>query len=242
MFITLTWSEPEGAPAGHTTDLDLRLHHPNAGHAWSSSDWVASFANPMPDWGEPGEVDDDPRLSYDRVGAGTETIELARPEEGLRYAVGADARRFPIDGEGEPVGPVWATLGVWLDGEWVFEDVIEMPQPEVIHHVVDIVWCDRLDPACERVQPPEPICEVEGDPLEVCDGLDNDCNGIVDDVEGALRVCTIELGACVSHGVLRCQDDGEVRCDGSPIVLADEVCNARDDDCDGLLDEGVCDP
>ena len=73
--------------------------------------------------------------------------------------------------------------------------------------------------------------------VEVCDGLDNDCDDAVDeDFEGDGEVCaTGEPGIC-RDGVWRCAN-GEVVCepDAAP---GDEACNVVDDDCDGLVDEG----
>ncbi len=71
---------------------------------------------------------------------------------------------------------------------------------------------------------------------EVCNGEDDDCDGQVD--EGALHVgegCnTGDVGVCAQgqqichHGQLQCQ----------PATTASpEVCNGKDDDCDGTIDE-----
>lgn len=76
---------------------------------------------------------------------------------------------------------------------------------------------------------------------EQCNGLDDDCDGSVD--EGALGVgafCSTGLAGVCAQGILQCQS-GALRCvpnvqPGSRI----EICNGLDDDCDGVVDEGTC--
>ncbi len=90
------------------------------------------------------------------------------------------------------------------------------------------------------------VCNaVEGDPVaEICDGVDNDCNGEVDDVDGVGEDCAVGVGACRSTGVTTCDPDGGgVICPAteqdqpSPIDYCD---NGIDDDCDGETDEDDC--
>ncbi len=73
---------------------------------------------------------------------------------------------------------------------------------------------------------------------EVCDGRDNDCNGTVDDVEP--RACyagpegTNGVGVCAG-GTSQCVA-GVESCGGQTLPGA-ELCNGKDDDCDGAVDE-----
>lgn len=86
------------------------------------------------------------------------------------------------------------------------------------------------------------ICRF-GDKYEMtetlCDGLDNDCNGKVDEAFPMLgSSCEVGVGACKAQGVLRCASSGKsLICDAVPGDGSDEVCNGLDDDCDGLTDE-----
>ena len=77
------------------------------------------------------------------------------------------------------------------------------------------------------------VCDpLEGIALEQCDGVDNDCNGLVDEVGSTV---TCGLGVC-NHSVDTCQAGQPVECD--PLEGAgEEVCDGLDNDCDGKLDE-----
>lgn len=71
---------------------------------------------------------------------------------------------------------------------------------------------------------------------ELCDGVDNDCSGTVDDnVVGTGTQCsTGQLGVC-STGTFACKNNS---IDCFPDVMASaESCNGLDDDCDGIVDE-----
>jgi hypothetical protein len=96
---------------------------------------------------------------------------------------------------------------------------------------------------------------------EVCDGVDNDCDGSVDE-DYVARATKCGLGACAASGVSSCVAGKErdsclpgrpaasdATCDGvdddcngqadEDFIHLGEVCNGLDDNCDGRVDEGL---
>ncbi len=76
-----------------------------------------------------------------------------------------------------------------------------------------------------------------GPSTEVCDGIDNNCNGSTDEGNpGGGGACGSSLGRC-TPGTLMCTG-GMLMCTGGTGPVA-ETCNNVDDDCDGATDETV---
>ena len=71
---------------------------------------------------------------------------------------------------------------------------------------------------------------------EVCNGMDDDCNGAVDD-GFACRAGTMEacMTTCGSTGMRTCT----AACTAGVCVPPAEACNGRDDDCAGGVDDGA---
>lgn len=119
---------------------------------------------------------------------------------------------------------------------------------------------------CGGVDCPEPLSNVDGVCLKLeqvaeverCDGVDNDGDTEVDETWPELgEPCGEGAGECV-EGEWVCAGDGsgvvcdggvgpvaeicdgkDNDCDGTPDNGPDEVCDGEDNDCDGLIDEGV---
>ena len=72
---------------------------------------------------------------------------------------------------------------------------------------------------------------------EVCDGKDNDCDGRTD--EALTRRCGSNVGEC-QMGSQACENGVWSPC-RREVGPADEVCDERDNDCDGRVDERVGD-
>jgi len=92
---------------------------------------------------------------------------------------------------------------------------------------------------------------INPDAQELCDEIDNDCDGETDEDyrEDLGRTCVIfsDEGLCTEFGVITCNAPGEMfqlACDSSPpgtiwsIPGSIDTCgNGLDDNCDGLVDE-----
>jgi hypothetical protein len=91
------------------------------------------------------------------------------------------------------------------------------------------VWAD----SCEGARGPEPS--------ELCNGLDDDCNGTPDDGFADLGGnCSSGVGECARAGHYVCASDPLAApvCDAAPGSAGSEQCaNNLDDDCDGKMDE-----
>ena len=71
---------------------------------------------------------------------------------------------------------------------------------------------------------------------ESCNSLDDDCNGVVDDIRQTDCGPSAEVGVC-SYGNVTCVN-GEAECLGASYPEA-ETCDNADNDCDGVVDEGL---
>ena len=73
--------------------------------------------------------------------------------------------------------------------------------------------------------------------IERCNGVDDDCDAVIDEGFALGEACLGGVGLCARPGVRVCGDDGEAVCEAVPGLPGVESCDGVDEDCDGAVDE-----
>jgi len=131
----------------------------------------------------------------------------------------------------------WVHLGIHFH---LFDFIVNDTTAEVAGYMTAMEICDETDDDNDGYSECQGDCD-DTDPTtypgatELCDGKDNDCDGIVpadeQDADGdGFMICAGD-----------CDDSDPTTYPGAP-----ELCDGKDNDCDGVIDEGctppVCEP
>ena len=104
--------------------------------------------------------------------------------------------------------------------------------PHACKHVDELGSCPGTEACVDGAW----VCDAQAPAAELCNGVDDDCDGLTDEGFPALgKPCDgPDPDACVS-GTWACALDGGLECEGD--TPSAELCNGVDDDCDGQIDE-----
>jgi len=83
------------------------------------------------------------------------------------------------------------------------------------------------------------VCHGQTPSMEICDSIDNNCNGTTDEgFAGLGQACTAGVGACLRYGANTCNSaHNGIVCGAVAGTPGTESCNQIDDDCDNKVDE-----
>jgi hypothetical protein len=116
----------------------------------------------------------------------------------------------------------------------------EFPEPALVLEVdatVDLAIVPDMRP--DAVVDAEPDVAVDMCHAEICNGVDDDCDGQIDEGFGLGEACAEGLGVCRAMGEAVCDDAGGTICSADPGSPSEEICDGLDNDCDGQPDDDL---
>ena len=176
---------------------------------------------------------------------GVNECAIDRDGDGFRFGPGCAAAELDCDDSDDGVFPGAAERCNGRDNDCDGE--VDATDCECTDGFVgpcgsDVGECERGTRACANGN--WQACEGGVDPVaEGCNGLDDDCDGTVDEgcpcEPGTTQPCGLTEGECEA-GVQSCVDGEWSDCEGGT-GPGDELCNGLDDDCDGAIDNDTGD-
>ncbi len=114
------------------------------------------------------------------------------------------------------------------------DNVVDDGFPEI---VCGVGACEQTVSTCNPAGGEPPACVAKDPTDEVCNGIDDDCNGDIDngDPGGGDSCTSVQPGQCAA-GTFRCEGGGLYCVPNATPTM--ETCNNADDDCDGTVDDG----
>ena len=145
----------------------MHFRHESANDLWGQSarEWDCYFRNKNPDWGQLGDLLDNPSLDIDDVnGAGPENVNLNNPEIDVNYDVGALYYRAESSFGTPNVDPrtvhvSYVTIRIFARGELIAEFIDqELNALNQLWHAATINWCADEN-RCPQVIPVDVLYE-----------------------------------------------------------------------------------
>ena len=165
----------------------------------------------------------------EEVGEGEgEGEDECEPEEHRACPCADGSHRVQLCVEGE-----WIQCPCGAEGEGECEPGWEQPCPDG----TNTGECIAGVRVCSEEGEWGPCDGQIGPAAEVCDAVDNDCDGVTDEGWGVGDRCEVGVGECRRSGTMECRAPGVSTCDVERGAPAPEACDGRDNDCDGQTDE-----